>query len=297
MSEAVRLSDFLKNPEWKDNWKNSGYLSERTKQSAVALLARLHEDIISRMEKGEISYRPENVFIFNYAVASEENDNQLLISQLYTDENEKHNSFKDIWSSSVIRLQMEIIDEVIYIEGSKMHVGNENVLVAECLSEVLDYFNNAANLHIPKEGVNKIPLSEIVDMEPTADLILSLWHNLDNEKHEKFLDVGRWMLNRISSLVKYAMGKDSPNRFDPKNTYLMFNVKDWYGKYVPRIGIMDMKTDKPLFAIIPYDLTDSVNPLCGIVASAENNFSKPIVKGTWTQIRAYFGWKDPVYEE
>lgn len=292
MGNAVRLSDFLRSPEWNGDWMNSGYLSERSRECAMRALRRIHDDIVSRARGGNDLYNPESFFIFNFIIPSEDGSGSLLISQIYTDENEKHESSSEVWSSSAFRLQIEIIDEVIYTERSRMYAGDGDTLVADGLSSILEHFNGPCDPCFSSErGKERVPLSEIVDMEPTEDLVLSLWRNIDDNDKDKFLDVGMWMLNLMSSLVKYAMGKDSPGRFDPKSTYLMFSVKSWCGKYIPRIGVIDMKTDAPLFVIIPYDLTDPVNPLRGIVASVENNLSRPIMKGNWTKIRAYFGWK------
>lgn len=287
MEDAIKLLDLLKVTDWPKGWHNEGHISDTLRKNCIESTKRLLSGILERMKTGVNVFVPGNMYVMGYAA-----NNQLTV-QLYSDASEQHNSPSDLWNSGVCKLVIPIDANKVETSRTALFIGSENVCVGEDLVESLNYFNSAANFQIPKDGkINKIPISQIIDMDPTAELVLSLWYKVDEEKQEKFLDVGRWMFNRMSSLLKYAAGPNSPNRFDQNKTYMMFNVKNWNGKYVPRVGIMDMETDKPLFVIMPYRLYDPVNPLQADVASSENEFSAPVVTGQWQKVRAYFGWKN-----
>lgn len=287
MEDAIKLLDLLKIADWPKGWRNEGHISDTSRKNCIESTKRVLSDILERMKTGVKAFVPENMYVMGYAA------NDQLTVQLYSDASEKHNSPSDLWNSVVCKLVIPIVSNKAETSMTALFVGSENICVGEDLAESLNYFNSASYFQIPKKGkTNKMPISQVIDMEPTAELVLSLWHNVDEEKQEKFLDVGRWMFNRMSSLLKYAAGPNSPNRFDQNKTYMMFNVKSLGNEYVPRVGIMDMETDQPLFVIIPYRLYDSADPLRADVASSENNFSSPVLTGQWQEVRAYFGWKN-----
>lgn len=286
MEGAIKLLDFLKVTDWPKSWKNEGHVSDAMRKNCIESTKRLLSDILVRMKTGANVFAPEDMHVMGYAA------NGKLTVQLYSDASEQHDSPDNLWNSGACKLVIPIGANKAETSNAALFVGSENVCVGEDLMESLNYFNSEKIFQIPKEGTaNKIPVSQVIDMEPTAELVLSLWRKVDKTEQEKFLDVGRWMFNRMSSLLKYAAGPNSSNRFDQNKTYMMFHVNDWYGEYVPGIWIMDMKTDMPLFAIIPYRLYDAVNPLQTDVYSSENCFSAPVVTGRWQEVRAYFGRK------
>ena len=74
-------------------------------------------------------------------------------------------------------------------------------------------------------------------------------------------------------------------KFDPKKVYVWFkNNCPCSGSLYDDLRIADLETHDVLYTIVPHDGRTGLSEVWG----AENDFSKPLVEGTWDDVKKFF---------
>ena len=74
-------------------------------------------------------------------------------------------------------------------------------------------------------------------------------------------------------------------KFDPKKVYVWFkNNCPCSGSLYDDLRISDLETHDVLYTIVPHDGRTGLSEVWG----SENDFSKPLVEGTWEDVKQFF---------
>ena len=74
-------------------------------------------------------------------------------------------------------------------------------------------------------------------------------------------------------------------KFDPKKVYVWFkNNCPCSGSLYDDLRIADLETHDVLYTIVPHDGRTGLSEVWG----SENDFSKPLVEGTWEDVKQFF---------
>ena len=74
-------------------------------------------------------------------------------------------------------------------------------------------------------------------------------------------------------------------KFDPKKVYVWFkNNCPCSGSLYDDLRIADLETHDVLYTIVPHDGRTGLSEVWG----SENDFSKPLVEGTWDDVKKFF---------
>ena len=74
-------------------------------------------------------------------------------------------------------------------------------------------------------------------------------------------------------------------KFDPKKVYVWFNNNcPCSGSLYDDLRIADLETHDVLYTIVPHDGRTGLSEVWG----SENDFSKPLVEGTWDDVKKFF---------
>ena len=74
-------------------------------------------------------------------------------------------------------------------------------------------------------------------------------------------------------------------KFDPKKVYVWFNNNcPCSGSLYDDLRIADLETHDVLYTIVPHDGRTGLSEVWG----SENDFSKPLVEGTWEDVKQFF---------
>lgn len=94
--------------------------------------------------------------------------------------------------------------------------------------------------------------------------------------------------NRGKRLIKKLKSISRSTKFDSDKTYVLFkNNCPLYGKLYDDFRICDLETGDVIYAVIPSSGHTAHN---GVehVFGRENNFEKPIIEGSWKEIKNWF---------
>lgn len=106
------------------------------------------------------------------------------------------------------------------------------------------------------------------------------WFCRDTSLQAKTRNLGKKMLQLMKS-----------DKIDADKQYVWFkNNAPMYGSLYDDLRIADMETGDVIYTIVP-SCGFSANKGVAQVWGRENNFSKPLVSGSWKDVKTFFGVK------
>lgn len=176
-------------------------------------------------------------------------------------------------------------------EGISMSVNGMDVFSGGSPDDLICALSGQDDLlkvKVNDDGHVIMPISKLMLLEPTADLVLRLWHKVPEDQGYA-VEMGKSLFNLFKSIYQFMKSTGNIKLFDPGKCYMIFVESSYNGTKYRKIGIVNISNNKPQYVIIPEMLYDSKNPTMAAVSSATNKFQTEIIKGTLADVRAFFG--------
>lgn len=192
------------------------------------------------------------------------------------DEESKHDVFQIYISYPDFEIELEEKNGCVFCEGTPQDLisslsGNDEFL----------------KLRKNERGHVINPISSVLSMEPTGDLILQLWHG-EPQDQQFAIEIGKKFFGYAKEICESMLAGGNRDLFDPDKCYIVFVESEYNHKSFWKIGIVDIETGDPMFTIIPQLLYDKERPHSAVIAGYINSFKKPLLQGTIADIISFF---------